>query len=187
MTTGDNTPIFAYAAFEALIKAMELPADSPVWEILRTQCGFDARHPHAEYPYRTFVGMVEIFRQLAYPNLPPDEAYYEIAKLHARSYINDTILGRVGYAARTYMSQPKFLETFIRNHNLVAQFGRRSVAHIAPGHSRITFADDPSSPTFVRGTLYEVLESNRATGIRIEAQTVARHHTVYDLYWNDSP
>ena len=175
----------AYVAFEALFKAMDVAADSPLLNEIGQLCGFEPRRRRQTYSLKTFYCVVAFFRQRYYTDMSDEDAFFEIGRRHAESYTTDTILGRVGYAASKHQSGQQLLETFLRNHNPLFNRGQRHIEHIAPGHSCITFADDTSNPHYIKGTLYAILQLGAFSDISVGIEKVGHNHHVYSLRWHE--
>jgi uncharacterized protein (TIGR02265 family) len=176
--------MISQTTIDALIKSHQADQSPYLLKEIKELSGYDHYHLKKEYPQRVFVIIGEIFVKKFYPDLPIAEAISILARKQARTFMEETIVGRVTYALLGKTTHHKLLQRFLITQNQQFNFGERTLEITGPKQARLIFKDDTMLPLWAKPMLETVLEMNKAVNPQVTYTVIAKNHTVYDLSWD---
>jgi uncharacterized protein (TIGR02265 family) len=162
--------------FEALLKGLEIRKEAATWPELRPL--YDLDHPQKTYPQQIYVKFWQLVRAQKFPDVPLEQADFELGKKLIYGYMNATTIGRLAFAMIPFMTPDNFFKIApqLWDQGLGEYTAERISDKKVAGH----FNQCILSPEALAGATMIVLEVTKAKNVAYEVA-----HLIHSgIYYN---
>ncbi|HEX2916603.1 MAG TPA: DUF2378 family protein [Chloroflexia bacterium] len=163
-------PLINHTSFEAALKGLNIPGDSPVWKELKPV--YDVLLPRLNYSAESYRQFLAILLATFYPGIPSEEAYFDLGKKCFHGYATATIIGRVALAAINLMPPDWLMNKTERLWNDTG-LGTATVEKLGDKKYHVSYRDFISPPMLVCGVAVEGMQSTKAKNLTYELKLLA--------------
>lgn len=175
--------LFRQTHFEAFIKAFNLDKNSEALAEIKAATGYDHFRPKREYPVEVAFMVVDYIAKRFYSHLTTKEALVEISEQEAKSYLQNTIMGRVSFASGQQLSPLKLLQTFCNDLNEMNNYKDRSVVVTGPNSACFKMPHDPIWPVYNATGIKTILELNGVKNVKVNYRIISKDNVEFDVSW----
>ena len=133
------------------------------------------------YPADVYLKLIDAAARTGWPNLPFDEAHFELGKVFMRG-LETTFMGRAVLALMRVAGPRRSLERVARSFRTANNYTQATTEALEKRRFRVT-CECVHRTGFYRGILHQGLEVSGAQNVEISLERYENEQAIYDIRW----
>jgi uncharacterized protein (TIGR02265 family) len=172
------------STMDSLVRQLGKPL-SPAHVLALAGMGVEtSRKLEPAYPVETYTAVLDYVASQRWPELPPEEAHFELGKAFLDGFMEDTLAGRALRVVAKTFGPHRVLERMARNFHGANNYTRTRLQRLGPSSYELWFNYAVRTDYF-RGLLTEALELAGARQLEVRLVGTQGEEATFHIQWVD--